>query len=66
MWTSVTGKKTDATVIHAARTCLEPTSATVPRRDTAGDIVMVRCRSRGVVRGMRTPGVWGLSIRLTD
>ena len=47
MWTNVTGKKTDATVIHAAITCLEPTSATVPRGDTAGDIVMVRCRSRG-------------------
>lgn len=59
MWTSVTGEKTDATLIHTAVTCLEPTSATVPRGDTAGDIVMVRCILRGVGCRRCAPGVRG-------
>ena len=67
MWTSVTGEKTDATLIHTAVTCLEPTSATVPRGDTAGDIVMVRCILRGVGAEGALQGYGGrLSIRLTD
>lgn len=41
MWMSVTGRKTNATVTHIAVICLEPMSATVPRGDTAEDIVMV-------------------------
>lgn len=59
MWTSVTGEKTDATLIHTAVTCLEPTSATVPRGDTAGDIVMVRCILREVGCRRCAPGVRG-------
>lgn len=67
MWTSVTGSKTDATVIHTAVTFLEPMSATVPRGDTAGDIVMVSCRAEeGGAEGPHPGYGDGLSIRLTD
>ena len=53
----MTGRKTNATGILTAVIYLEPMSATVPRGDTAGDIVMVRCQSKGSgVRKAHTRG----------